>query len=84
MLGMFNSVKPYVVPKPKVDVPRPDNAVFRLHYKASSLTLRWQIFHEVHISNAADTIFGRFFQDIREYLGVVHQIRNAECSAYRA
>ena len=49
MLGMFNSVKPYVVPKPKVDVPRPDNAVFRLHYKASSLTLRWQIFHEVHI-----------------------------------
>ena len=35
MLGMFNSVKPYVVPKPKVDVPRPDNAVFRLHYKAS-------------------------------------------------
>ena len=38
MLGMFNSVKPYVVPKPKVDVPRPDNAVFRLHYKAS---LNW-------------------------------------------
>ena len=42
MLGMFNSVKPYVVPKPKVDVPRLDNAVFRLHYKAS---LTEEIFH---------------------------------------
>jgi len=39
MLGMFNSVKPYVVPKPKVDVPRPDNAVFRLHYKLTVAVL---------------------------------------------
>jgi len=33
MLGMFSKVQPYLVPKPKVDVPRPDNAVFRFHYK---------------------------------------------------
>ena len=36
MLGMFSKVQPYLVPKPKVDVPRPDNAVFRFHYKASN------------------------------------------------
>ena len=54
MLGMFNSVKPYVVPKPKVDVPRPDNAVFRLHYKAS-LNCADQF-------DIAEAIFARFMK----------------------
>ena len=33
MLGLFGKVTPYIKPKRKVDVPRPDNFVFRLHYK---------------------------------------------------
>ena len=61
MLGMFNSVKPYVVPKPKVDVPRPDNAVFRLHYKASlncaadhlSISHRKSYFCKIHEENSS-------------------------------
>jgi len=35
MFGLFNSVKPYLKPKRKVDVPRPDNLIFKLHYKVT-------------------------------------------------
>ena len=35
MLGLFGSVRPYLKPKRKVDVPRPDNLIFKLHYKVS-------------------------------------------------
>ena len=35
MFGLFNSVKPYLKPKRKVDVPRPDNLIFKLHYKVN-------------------------------------------------
>lgn len=35
MLGLFSGVKPYIKPKKKVDFPRPDNIVFKLHYKAT-------------------------------------------------
>jgi len=34
-LGLFGKVTPYIKPKRKVDVPRPDNFVFRLHYKVT-------------------------------------------------
>ena len=33
MLSLVNGAKPYIKPKPKVDVPRADNLVFRLHYR---------------------------------------------------
>lgn len=33
MLGLFGSVKPFLKPKPKIKVPRPDNLVFRMHYR---------------------------------------------------
>ncbi len=33
MLKLFGNVKPMVAPKPKIQVPRPDNIVFRLHYR---------------------------------------------------
>jgi len=32
---MFSQVQPYIVPKPKAEVPRPDNVVFKLHYKVT-------------------------------------------------
>jgi len=35
MLGLFTSVKPYIKAKRKVEVPRPDNFVFKLHYKVT-------------------------------------------------
>ena len=35
MLGLFIRVKPYIKAKRKVDVPRPDNFVFKLHYKVN-------------------------------------------------
>lgn len=35
MLSLVNGAKPYIKPKPKVDVPRADNLVFRLHYRAT-------------------------------------------------
>ena len=35
MLGMFDKVKPLLTPKPKIQVPRPDNVVFRMHYKVT-------------------------------------------------
>lgn len=35
MLSMFKDVRPYLVPKPKAEVPRPDNLVFKLHYKVT-------------------------------------------------
>ena len=37
MLGLFYSVKPYIKAKRKVDVPRPDNFVFKLHYQVNYL-----------------------------------------------
>ncbi len=33
MLSMFKGVTPYLTPKPKTLVPRPDNVVFRMHYR---------------------------------------------------
>ena len=33
MLGLVKNVEPYIKPKPKVEVPRADNFVFRLHYR---------------------------------------------------
>ena len=33
MLKLVKGVQPYVKPKPKVEVPRADNFVFRLHYR---------------------------------------------------
>ena len=33
MLGLVKNVQPYIKPKPKVEVPRADNFVFRLHYR---------------------------------------------------
>jgi len=36
---MFSRVQPYIVPKPKAEVPRPDNLVFKLHYKATFVIL---------------------------------------------
>ena len=33
MYALFGNVKPYLKPKPKGQVPRPDNLVFKLHYK---------------------------------------------------
>lgn len=35
MLGLFSKVTPYVKPKPKAEVPRPDNIIFRLHYRTT-------------------------------------------------
>ena len=35
VVGLFDSVKKFVAPKPRVKVPRPDNYVFRLHYRVS-------------------------------------------------
>merc|ERR1711862_870172 len=35
MLGLFAGVKPFIKPKRIVDVPRPDNFVFKLHYKVT-------------------------------------------------
>ena len=35
MLGMFEKVTPFIAPKPKIKAPRPDNLVFRLHYRVS-------------------------------------------------
>jgi len=35
MLGLVKGVEPYIKPKPKVEVPRADNFVFRLHYRAT-------------------------------------------------
>ena len=32
-MKLFDDVKPLVSSKPKVQVPRPDNVVFKLHYK---------------------------------------------------
>jgi len=39
MLGILNSFKPYVVPKPPAEVPRPDNFIFKLHYKVTFVIL---------------------------------------------
>ena len=60
MLGMFNSVKPYVVPKPKVDVPRPDNAVFRLHYKASLPLICRRRRYFIKSATFMKRLFGKF------------------------
>ena len=35
MIGLVKGVQPYFKPKPKVEVPRADNFVFRLHYRVS-------------------------------------------------
>ncbi len=35
MYGLFKDVKPLVAPKPFREYPRPDNGVFKLHYRVS-------------------------------------------------
>jgi len=35
MLGIFAGVRPYLTPKPPAEVPRPDNFIFKLHYKVT-------------------------------------------------
>jgi hypothetical protein len=40
MYALFGTVKPYLKTKPKGEVPRPDNLVFRLHYKVSLLFIK--------------------------------------------
>ena len=35
-MGLVKGVEPYIKPKPKVEVPRADNFVFRLHYRVRS------------------------------------------------
>lgn len=35
MIGLFKDLSPFAKPKPQIEKPRPDNVVFRLHYKVS-------------------------------------------------
>ena len=43
MLGLVKGAHPYVKPKPKVEVPRADSLVFRLHYRVSELKTTYSI-----------------------------------------
>ncbi len=35
MIKLFEGLVPYLVPKPKIDVPKADNLTFRLHYQVT-------------------------------------------------
>ena len=43
MLNLVKGVEPYIKPKPKVEVPRADNVVFRLHYRVRNKKLYYAI-----------------------------------------
>jgi hypothetical protein len=40
MYALFGKVTPYIKAKPRGEVPRPDNLVFKLHYKVNKTDLK--------------------------------------------
>ena len=67
MLGLFKQVEPYLKTKRKIDVPRPDNLVFKLHYKVQSILDLAKILGSILLNQILNIFVFEKYETIRTF-----------------